>query len=212
MICPVCGGSSNQYASDKFRPYFECDQCTLVFVPRDAILNPTEELSRYETHNNDEADERYRQYLSQVVAEISPFIKAGETALDFGSGKTDFLSKLLREENLESESYDLYFFPNDGIWTKKFDVIVMCEVIEHLRDPLETMLKLKSMLKPSGRFFIKTKFLPENKDTFKNWYYKNDQTHVEFFNPQSMSKLSECIGMMKPEFLGFDLTMVRAFP
>jgi SAM-dependent methyltransferase len=210
ITCPLCQSSAKDYASDRHRRFFECDACSLVFVARDSLLSEKEEFARYDLHNNAEEDVRYKEYLDQVVTEMLPFINRGELALDFGCGRTELLSKLIREQGLDCLSYDLYFFPREEIWKESFDVIVMCEVIEHLRNPLETVKKLAQKLRPGGRLFIKTKFLPEKKESFANWYYKNDLTHVEFFSARSMKKISELCGLNDPVYMGHDVTMLRA--
>jgi len=42
------------------------------------------------------------------------------------------------------------------IETGKYDYIVMCEVLEHLDDPLSTLINLRSLLSEEGRFFLTT--------------------------------------------------------
>ncbi len=87
----------------------------------------------------------------------------------------------------------------------KYDFIILSEVIEHLRDPREIMLGLKNMLKPQGKFFIKTKLRPGDKIEFSKWFYKRDSTHVQFFNQNSLRQLSNILGMQEARLIGDDL-------
>lgn len=211
MICPLCSRLRiSSYSRDKHREYFVCDDCTLVFVARDSALSAEDERARYDTHQNNPDDPQYREYLSQVLVEMKPFIKDKETALDFGAGRTEVLAILMTAAGLKAEVYDLYYFPREEIWGKKFDVIVLSEVIEHLSDLMGTMRRLTALLNPGGRFFIKTKLLPESKEIFDKWYYKNDPTHLEFFTPKSLDVLSKSLGLDHPIFLKHDVVMVRA--
>ena len=188
--CPACHHQhAHEFSSDLIRRYLECENCLLVYVPRHMLVSDTDEKKRYEAHENDEDDPKYRSYLMNLVELVVPCLKIGNKGLDFGSGKSTLLSSLFREHGFQVNSYDLYFHPSHKMLQEKYDFIIMSEVIEHLRDPLQCMNQLKELLKPAGQVFIKTKFCPKDKATFDNWFYKRDITHVQFFNDSSFEKL-----------------------
>lgn len=205
MNCPLCQSQAfSLFDRDKKRSFYKCHDCTLVFVPREQILKSEEEFNRYLAHQNDENDPYYRKYLSDVLNPTLRLLHQGDVGLDFGCGKTKLLSTLYQDSGYLVDSYDVYFHPDEMIWKKEYDFIILSEVIEHLSDPLETMNQLNQILKPSGKIFIKTKFYPDSPQDFSNWFYKRDMTHVEFFNRTSMEILAHKLGRSFQE-IGEDL-------
>lgn len=212
MICPLCSSTSTQlFDQDKNRHYYICESCSLVSVPRDEHVSLGEEEQRYSSHENSEDDSGYISYLKGTRDQILPFLKSKALGLDFGCGKTELLSQLFLQEDFKVDSYDVFFHPHEDIWQKKYDFIILSEVIEHLREPLAIMKALSTILQPSGQMFIKTKFYPESSEKFKNWFYKRDKTHVQFFNARSMEYLANILQSNNTEFLGQDLTRLQ-FP
>lgn len=199
MKCPVCLSAKNvPYDQDKYRTYYLCEDCELVFVSRDKILPAIDELKRYEAHHNEENDPHYQQYLRQILDSAIPVLGEKAQGLDFGCGKTTVLAQLFETKGIQVDSYDVFFHPYDGIWNRKYDFIILSEVIEHLGSPREVMEKLSDILNQHGKIFIKTKFHPEDPLAFKNWFYKRDLTHVQFFNPKSLGFLSHHLNLTCP--------------
>jgi hypothetical protein len=146
----------------------------------------------------------------QMVDQIIPELQKQQVGLDFGCGRTDLLAQLFWEKNFLVDSFDLYFLPDEKIWTKKYHFIILSEVIEHLRDPILELGKLRKMLLPDGKIFIKTKLHPGEKSLFDNWFYKRDSTHVQFFNSKSLSELGRKIRMNGPQQKSEDLALFTA--
>lgn len=201
MNCPVCSSQELElFDQDKFRSYQKCLGCKLVYVPRNNLISTLDEKTRYDSH---EIDLGYEKYLTKISESILPHVSSTLKGLDFGSGKTEFMAQLFKNHGIHVDSFDKYFLPTE-IWDKKFDFIILSEVIEHLREPMIEMEKLKELLNPNGQFFIKTKFLPLEKEDFKNWFYKRDITHIQFFDPESMKYLARRLGFSFKE-IGEDL-------
>jgi hypothetical protein len=198
--CPLCGCSeTSKWSEDNLRPYLKCEHCTLIFVPQEFLLSAEDERKRYDTHENDEKDLRYRKYLTKIASGITPFLSEGHKGLDFGCGASTLMAQIMEESGYEMDSYDLYYHPLTPIWSQKYDFIILSEVIEHLSTLSETMERLADLLSKNGQFFIKTKFLPETREQFELWYYKKDPTHICFFNPRAMGELAMILGMKGPE-------------
>ena len=209
--CPICSDCNTQeYSQDKFRKYLICSHCELIFVPRNQLITPEAEKHRYDSHQNDENDPHYKNYLMQMMNQIIPELEEQEIGLDFGCGRTDLLAQLFRDNYFDVDSFDLYFLPDEKIWEKKYDFIILSEVIEHLRDPLSELEKLRKMLLPGGKIFIKTKLHPGEKNLFDNWFYKRDSTHIQFFNSNSLRELGRKIKMSGPEIKSEDLAFFKA--
>jgi hypothetical protein len=188
MTCPLCLGSEQSlYDQDKFRNYFLCHQCELVFVPRESLISLNEENKRYQSHQNNQNDKSYENYLTQIAELTFPYLEKPCRGLDFGCGETNLMSLIYQKANIQMDSYDIFFHLNEDIWKKKYHFILLSEVIEHLRDPREVMNQLMKMLEDDGQIFIKTKFYPFLKSDFTDWFYKRDKTHIQFFNHQALS-------------------------
>ena len=202
MKGPLCLGKKNLlYDQDKHRSYNLCEDCELIFVSRDEILPAIDELKRYEAHQNEENDLHYQQYLQQIVDSSLPYLNVNAKGLDFGCGKTTLLAQNFKKQGLQVDSYDVFFHPSEEIFNKKYDFIVLSEVIEHLAHPRDVMEKLCRLLNPHGQFFIKTKLHPDDSNSFKNWFYKRDLTHVQFFNLKSFTFLAMLLEISGPKAL-----------
>ncbi len=188
MKCPFCQKfGADLFDRDSFREFFLCASCTIIFVPRTSLPDPLEEKKRYDAHQNDESDPGYRQYLMKTVRPVISELKGIGLGLDFGCGKTQLLGKLFHDHGYAMDSYDLFYLPDESIWEKSYDFVVMNEVIEHLGDPMGTIERLKTICR--GPLFVRTKFYPTSQKEFTNWFYKRDLTHVQFFNRNSLSVL-----------------------
>lgn len=120
------------------------------------------------------------------------------------------MSDLFKKKNFSVDSYDLYYFPDMTIWSKKFNFIILSEVIEHLRDPIKEMKRIRDLLLPDGKIFIKTKLHPGDKTLFENWFYKRDITHIQFFSDESLGYLAKELSMLGPKQLSEDLFVFTA--
>jgi len=210
MICPLCRHLEiNPYSSDRNRHYLQCERCSLVFVSRNEVLPESLERKRYEAHENDETDEFYQQYLTKTVNSLLPFLKEKSSGLDFGCGRTNLLQKILEKRGYQCFSYDIFFHPKEEVFTTTYDFIILSEVIEHLRDPALELNRLSSLLNNNGILIIKTKILPEAKEDFTNWFYKRDQTHIQFFNLKSFEVMGRLCDLKMPEHIGEDLYLFR---
>lgn len=210
MTCPLCFSDAlSLYAEDQQRSYQLCGECSLVFVPREQLITLEAEKVRYEAHENNENDSGYEKYLSGIVASILPDLSASSQGLDFGCGKSRLMEKLLKKEGHDVYSYDVFFHPEENLFLKTYDFIMMSEVIEHLRSPADELKRLKNLLNSSGKIFIKTKLLPESVEKFSSWFYKRDTTHIQFFSHNSLRKLEELYGFKGYEQVGEDLYLFR---
>lgn len=208
--CPLCQSpETGAYSRDKFRSFLLCQACGLIFVPRAELITRDHEKLRYEDHQNSEDDEGYQLYLTKTASALGEKLPSSARGLDFGCGRTKILAEKLASLGHEVDSYDVFFHRDETIWEKKYDFIVLSEVIEHLREPRKEMERLSGLLYPQGRLFIKTKFAPQSLKDFETWFYKRDITHVQFFGLRSMEALKEILKMDEIEVLESDLSLLR---
>jgi hypothetical protein len=209
LSCPLCEGKESfVYSQDKLRQYLKCPNCSLIFVPRDELVDMTIEKQRYELHHNQDDDPQYRLYMTKIMNAIVPLLKEGMVGLDFGCGASKILAGLFNSAGFQLESFDLHFFPDEEIWQKRYDFIILSEVIEHLREPLNCLLNLKSLLNAKGQIFIKTKYYPEDQSAFDKWFYKRDITHIQFFSNKAMDFLGEKLNGMAVKEIGEDIYLL----
>jgi 2-polyprenyl-3-methyl-5-hydroxy-6-metoxy-1,4-benzoquinol methylase len=132
------------------------------------------------------------------------FIKEGYKVLDFGSGTGHLLKALLDEipnikivaveynteyhNNLQAIGCQVYKTLDDIPAEEKFDAITFIEVIEHLDDPMEILIKLKSRLKANHKLFLTTPAGDYRKSAEKKWELNAYITpyHVQFFTEKSL--------------------------
>src|SRR6056297_3679176 len=79
------------------RSYSRCPTCGQIQVHSNDLPPEVDERDRYDEHNNDLSDPRYRGYLNTFLdTAVSPFLPRGASVLDFGSGPTPALAQLLK--------------------------------------------------------------------------------------------------------------------
>jgi hypothetical protein len=189
--CILCGNPDLVlYYKNSKRDFLECSICGLVFVPENQHLNSSDELKRYNTHQNNPQDKRYRNFLNRIFRPMNDLISPGSKGLDFGSGPGPTLSLMFSECGHEMNIYDHYFANDSSVFEKKYDFITATEVVEHLFDPLSELDLLWSCLKHGAYLGIMTSLL-KDKDSFPKWYYKDDETHVTFFSKKTFQWLQK---------------------
>jgi len=204
--CPLC--HSNQispYFESKGVTYLNCSQCDLVFVPKEFHLSDSDEKNRYDSHQNNSEDKRYRQFLSQVFNPVLDFIKPGDKGLDFGCGPGPTLSVMFEERGFKVDLFDKFYANDKSIFNNKYDFITATEVVEHLSNPGVELMRLRGVLNESGVLAIMTKMLNKKID-FSSWHYKDDPTHVCFFSKKTMKHLAKAWGI-SVKFYGDDVSL-----
>lgn len=170
------------------------------------ILPPGKEKIEYLTHNNTLENKGYVNMFREFIKKtITPYldIKNNKRALDFGSGPGPdwVLAHLLIEEGVKVEIYDAYFAPEKVYIDKTYDLITCTEVLEHLKEPLETLKLLKKHLKSNDILALMTLFHPikgenlEGEEQFQQWWYRRDVTHASFFRPKTFQYIANLLGM-----------------
>lgn len=186
-FCPLCHTSESsqsslhEYYKDCKRTYMQCDCCDLVSVADEFLLSSKEEKSIYDLHDNNSDDMGYRQFLSRAFEPLKEKLSNDATGLDFGCGPGPTISKMGEELNIKIEDYDLYYFNRPELLQKKYDFVIMTEVIEHIAETASLLQQLDALLKQNAILAIMTKRVIDQQ-RFKNWHYKNDLTHIRFYS------------------------------
>ncbi len=137
--------------------------------------------------------------LEQFIAKsIHPFHPHIQTALDFGSGPGPVLASLLKKRGYDVHVYDPYFAPEKIYFGHTYDLITCTEVLEHLKNPFETLTLLKELLNPGGILAIMTLFHPLQTPVaaqFFQWWYRRDATHISFFTPKTFHYIAKVLNL-----------------
>ncbi len=111
--------------------------------------------------------------------------------LDYGCGPEPVLAELMRRNGFECYIYDPYFFPE--LPENPCDLVISTEVFEHFRDVRAELHKIRSLLAPAGYLAVMTAFHDEI-ESFENWWYISDPTHICFFSVRTFEWIAEEFG------------------
>ena len=208
MTCPLCAEPDPAlYHRDRVRTYHRCRRCALVFVPPEAWLDPEAERARYDQHQNDPADERYRQFLAQLTEPLLERVRPGTAGLDFGSGPGPALALMLEEAGMQMRVFDPIYAPDQTVWEGRYACIAASEVVEHLHEPTREFDRLFGVLEPGGWLGVMTKWVGAH-DDFVTWRYIRDLTHVAFYSPDTLRWIAERWDA-PVEFAGVNVALFR---
>ena len=173
---------------------FICPECSLVFKNPEHFLDHADESHRYQQHMNNSDDPGYVAFLDRLVDPLREFLPSKFDALDFGCGPGPTISILLENVGGKVENYDPLFFPDAHLLIpESYDVVTCTEVVEHFKNPKNDWELLTSLVKDSGLLGVMTlQYSPEI--DYAKWWYKNDPTHVCFYQERTLNFLAEEFG------------------
>ena len=221
--CPVCGSISTFRYGLKHTTVFQCPDsgCKLQFAsPQldDHELGKAYAALYYPAVGNrpvvlENASEfEVREFLSAIKGHTGSL--QGKRVLDYGCGN-GVLLRIVNEMGAEAvgveqnatarrhigqsgygQAYADLKELKDKEPISEFDYIMMCDVVEHLREPWVDLAQLRSLLSDKGRLFMTT----PNSNSMRSrlsgarWDQRNNQTHFYYFNSQSLSKVGKIAG------------------
>lgn len=189
--CPLCSSVSvSDFSKANNKIYYSCSNCGLIFLDERFFLPPEEEKERYVFHNNDPADERYIEHIKTLTDRLVPFLKSGDTGLDYGSGHGKPVNHILGELGYPVKSYDPFFHRHENLLKEKYDFITCTETAEHFHKPCEEFTLLSSMLSNPGILGIMTNIY-SNDINFDDWWYPRDPTHVCFYSEETFEWIAK---------------------
>ena len=195
--CNICQTPTDEFENEDIL-YYHCKGCEYIFKSPIYYSDFDTQKERYNLHQNSDEDAGYQAYFQRFLDFTLPFVNgdknsSAKNALDFGSGVSSLLSRMLIKNGIETLYYDPIYHPKD-YKSQKYDLIVSTEVFEHLHSPKDTLGELISLLNSGGHLAIQTEFHPNDIDKFKKWYYHKDPTHIVFFTPKSFEVLASLFG------------------
>ncbi len=187
MNCPLCKHLGKPFYGDEF---YMCGNCSGIYKNKADYVDESAEIQRYKEHNNDVNDPGYQKFVSPITNYVLENFKPNHSGLDFGSGTEPVISKILQDNKYTIYQFDPFFSNNVELLNETYDYIVCCEVIEHFHTPNVEFDLLHHMLNSNGTLLCMT-HLYDNTIDFKNWYYKNDSTHVFIYQPETMHYIAD---------------------
>ena len=212
--CSVCGSGRLTY-SFSLQSYrvMRCEDCALMFLnpqPSDEELAKIYTAEYFLGHDSDEGrrnvSELKRATACQYLAELTRYNGAPSgRLLEIGCGEGDFLceaeaagykvlgveyaeaacktanSRLQAGEVLQGELADA------KLPDSHFDVCVLNDVIEHVRDPLAFLREVRRVLRPGGALFIATPCLDSwSARMMKERWMEWKPEHLTYFNKENI--------------------------
>jgi hypothetical protein len=194
--CPLCYYHSTIFLLEAdARKYWYCEKCYLVFVPSKFFISRKRELERYLEHNNTLANEGYVMMFQKKINTINKICSGVNTVLDYGCGYEPVLKILLEQEGYKAHGYDLNFFPNEAL-DDKYNLIISTETFEHIKNPRKALECLTQKILNKGYLAIMTRFYPLRGsalclESFSEWYYKRDPTHIAFYSQKTFAWIAD---------------------
>ena len=136
-------------------------------------------------------------------------IKKNKKILEIGSGNGFFLEELKKEKydisgceiskerlihlkklkNITTYNFDFNFKILE--LGKKFDVVVMFHVLEHISNPKEFLENVRGVLKDKGKIVIEVPNSDDHQlalnESYNQWYWQ--RAHVNYYHPKTLSQI-----------------------
>ena len=185
LRCPLCAGpSSPLYADCRDLEYFierpwafhRCRECRLVFIHplptrEDLPALYPENYHNFERPGNPLSAFLVDRFHARHCAVSRRHLPPGGSLLEVGSAGGDVLERL-RAAGYDVRGVEVSRDGCEASWKKglevfhgtvdeletdeRFDVVFMSHVIEHVLDPVATVAKLHTLLKPGGVLYLET--------------------------------------------------------
>jgi SAM-dependent methyltransferase len=219
--CPLCGGEGQPWRSKRGYPIYLCHACRNAFIAPDRIPTNLEDLYSKSYFEGEEST-GYPSYLKDQplllknfedrlkwIAKLEP---RGRRLLDVGAAYGLFL-KVARDAGWDAEGVEIApdcaaeatrisgakVTPGDFLSVElsgKYDVIVMFDVIEHMRDPLAVARRARELLAPGGWLVIETgdHESPWARLLRERWYFLDPPQHLFYFSKKGLYWLFDRAG------------------
>ena len=184
-MCRVClRNSLAPFLQKDGLNYLRCCKCQATLVSAAQLPSHQTQLQKYQQHENDPLDARYREFLNRLAAPLLAELPANQVGLDFGCGPGPALADMLSQAGHSMRLYDPFFFPDATVLDQQFDFVTCTEVAEHFHQPHAEFKRMVALLKPSGLLALMTSFQHDD-SRVADWHYRRDPTHVTFYKQET---------------------------
>ncbi len=217
ISCPLCGSVREKflYIHEGFK-VVRCLECELVYINPRLSGKALEEMYN---SNQISPQQYYEQNISQDIKHFGKRLaiiekyKTRGTLLDIGTNIGTML-KVAKDKgwdvrgvefnksaaNFGKEHFDVPIEVRDFMRTRfdaqSFDVVTMNDVIEHVTDPVVTLMEVYRILKDGGILFMTTPNISAllAKLSKSKWLHLKPNEHLSYFTPKTMRLLLDKTG------------------
>lgn len=202
VCCPVCGGGAISFDQaivfgNVHVEYLMCVEDCCIFIPAPSWLDRSYEdaLSASDVGSvarTEDLAELTSLLLRTVFRNIS-------SCLDYGAGYGLYV-RMMRDRGHKFEYWDPYGpnlfargFAVESPTEASFSCVTAFEVIEHLTDPIESLLP---MAKSAELMILSTSLVPDSLPAPDEWWYYSLETgqHVTLWRPAGIQRLAALMG------------------
>lgn len=199
MLCKICTQETKVMGKKNQCFIYHCSNCDFYFSdastpPEDYDERIWEGTDKGWRKRNTEKDFERHLTMAQIY---NPQISR---ALDFGCGFGLFVN-WLRRQSINAYGCDSFpeirkegnFSKDYTKWNNIYDAIFMVEVLEHLKEPLQTLAKFQAHSHKRTVLYIQTQILNPKEDLFP-WWYCDPPVHCNYFTPQAIKEILKLSG------------------
>ena len=174
--CILCGGEIGAIAfpygtrwSGRGYEYRRCRKCRCKVVDPIPSGPELEDMYRYSHYHSEYYATLESEVCETLLPEFLPLLERGGRLLDFGCGNGSFL-RLAKEAGFRAEGIEIdaetrkiasansscpvVSLDEAEKAQRRYDIIHLGDVLEHLPAPAATLRRLEELLAPRGNFFI----------------------------------------------------------
>jgi 2-polyprenyl-3-methyl-5-hydroxy-6-metoxy-1,4-benzoquinol methylase len=208
--CLICGGTKHTKVYElKNSKLYACNVCGLKYIfpfPDSSSLNKY--YNNFVIENNEMINKNILNDSKRAIKLIEKYRNIG-SLIDCGAGRGYLLKEALNNgwkiDGIDLSSKNIsyaqkYFdilikkgniYDIKNILHNKYDVAVMCQVIEHLKYPKKAMVNIYKLLKENGLLYISTPNINSLSSLVEkqNFDYILPDEHIAYYSLTTLTKL-----------------------
>ncbi|MGL4614780.1 MAG: methyltransferase domain-containing protein [Shewanella sp.] len=189
--CPLCHNHQTfLLLQDKKRSFYACRLCGLTFADANSHLPPAAEKQRYGRARIASKQRQLSQFILPLLEQLQYQQPGQLLGLNFGRIVDAECLRVVNAAGHQLNQYDPFLAPDHEALKLQYDFICCYRVFEHFQYPSKEWNLFAHLLRPGGWLAISTPLLIDL-DGFAKWHYKNNLTHVSFYQRQTFEYLAK---------------------